>query len=69
MAEKYDFISLGSGEAGKVLAWMLAGQLGKKCAVIEREYIGGSCPNIACLPSKDFIYSAKMAYQVGRAAS
>lgn len=49
---------IGSGEAGKFLAWNLAKQ-GQKTAVVERSMIGGSCPNIACLPSKNIIYSAK----------
>lgn len=53
----YDLISIGSGEAGKFIAWTLASK-GKKCAVIEDTYIGGSCPNVACLPSKNVIYSA-----------
>lgn len=59
-AEKYDLVVLGSGEAGKYLAWTLAKQ-GQKAAVIERKYVGGSCPNIACLPSKNIIHSAKVA--------
>jgi len=58
--ELYDLLVLGSGEAGKYLAWTLAKQ-GWKVAVIERKYIGGSCPNIACLPSKNIIQSAKVA--------
>jgi pyruvate/2-oxoglutarate dehydrogenase complex dihydrolipoamide dehydrogenase (E3) component len=58
--EEYDVLVLGSGEAGKYLAWTLAKQ-GKRVAVIERKYIGGSCPNIACLPSKNIIHSAKVA--------
>lgn len=58
--EEYDVLVLGSGEGGKYLAWTLAKQ-GKKVAVIERKYIGGSCPNIACLPSKNIIHSAKVA--------
>jgi pyruvate/2-oxoglutarate dehydrogenase complex dihydrolipoamide dehydrogenase (E3) component len=58
--EEYDIIVLGSGEAGKYLAWTLAKQ-GKRVAVIERKYVGGSCPNIACLPSKNIIHSAKVA--------
>src|SRR5438876_449072 len=58
--EEYDIVVLGSGEAGKYLAWTLASQ-GKRAAVIERKYIGGSCPNIACLPSKNVIHSAKVA--------
>src|SRR5699024_728600 len=59
-AEEYDLVVLGSGEAGKYLAWTLASQ-GQRTAVIERRYIGGSCPNIACLPSKNIIHSAKVA--------
>ncbi len=58
--EPYDVVILGSGAPGKLLAWSLASQ-GKKTAVIERRYIGGSCPNIACLPSKNVIHSAKVA--------
>jgi pyruvate/2-oxoglutarate dehydrogenase complex dihydrolipoamide dehydrogenase (E3) component len=58
--EDYDLVVLGSGEAGKYLAWTLASQ-GKRSAVIERKYVGGSCPNIACLPSKNVIHSAKVA--------
>lgn len=58
--EEYDVLVLGCGEGGKYLAWNLAKQ-GQKVAVIERKYIGGSCPNIACLPSKNIIHSAKVA--------
>lgn len=60
MQEEYDVLVLGSGEGGKYIAWNLAKQ-GQKVAVIERKYIGGSCPNIACLPSKNIIHSAKVA--------
>ena len=59
-AEEYDLLILGSGAAGKLLAWALA-KTGMKTAVIERRYVGGSCPNIACLPSKNVIFSAKAA--------
>lgn len=59
---------LGGGEAGKYLAWDLAGQ-GRPVVVIERALIGGSCPNNACLPSKNVIRSAKVADLVNRAAS
>lgn len=57
--EEYDLLVLGSGEAGKYLAWTLSKQ-GLKSAVVERKWIGGSCPNIACLPSKNIIHSAKV---------
>jgi len=51
---------LGSGAGGKVLAWNFA-QKGQRAVVVERKYVGGSCPNIACLPSKNIIHSAKVA--------
>ena len=59
-AEDYDVVVLGSGAAGKLLAWTLATQ-GRRTAMIERKYLGGACPNIACLPSKNIIHSAKVA--------
>ncbi len=58
--EHYDAIVLGTGEAGKYMAWHL-GSNGKRTAAIERKYVGGNCPNIACLPSKNVIQSAKVA--------
>ena len=54
--EQYDVVVLGSGEAGKYIAWTLA-RKGMRAVVIERKYIGGSCPNIACLPSKQILLS------------
>src|SRR5262249_23134840 len=64
-AEQYDVIVLGSGTAGKLMAWTMPKE-GCRTAVIERKYIGGSCPNIACLPSKNIIHSAKVASLVAR---
>jgi len=58
--QQYQFVIVGTGEGAKHLAWTL-GKQGKRVAVIERSYIGGSCPNIACLPSKNIIHSAKVA--------
>ena len=49
---------IGSGVAGKLVAWTLA-RRGQMSVVVERSMIGGSCPNVACLPSKNVIYSAK----------
>jgi pyruvate/2-oxoglutarate dehydrogenase complex dihydrolipoamide dehydrogenase (E3) component len=49
---------IGSGVGGKLLGWTLA-KRGQKTVVVERSMVGGACPNIACLPSKNVIYSAK----------
>jgi pyruvate/2-oxoglutarate dehydrogenase complex dihydrolipoamide dehydrogenase (E3) component len=66
ITENFEILVLGSGEAGKYLAWRLANS-GKRTAVVERGLIGGSCPNIACLPSKNIIHSAKVASYFRRA--
>src|SRR5256712_10164698 len=58
--EEFDLVILGGGTGSTIAAWTFAGQ-GKRVAVIERKYIGGSCPNIACLPSKNIIHSAQVA--------
>lgn len=65
--EDFDFVGLGSGEGTKYVAWTLARQ-GKRTAIIERKWIGGSCPNIACLPSKNIVHSAKVASYARRSA-
>ena len=65
--EHYDILVLGSGEAGKYIAWTLA-RAGRRAAVVERGMIGGSCPNVACLPSKNVIYSARVAALARRGA-
>ena len=57
--ERFQNVVLGGGEAGKYIAWELA-RWGQRVAVVEKELIGGSCPNIACLPSKNVIHSAKV---------
>jgi pyruvate/2-oxoglutarate dehydrogenase complex dihydrolipoamide dehydrogenase (E3) component len=66
-AERYEILILGSGAGGKLLAWHMA-RSGRRTAVVERRYIGGSCPNINCLPSKNEIWSAKVAYLAHHAA-
>src|SRR5271155_787160 len=58
--EEYDLVILGSGAGGKLLSWTSA-QKGQRVVVVERKYVGGACPNIACLPSKNVIHSAKVA--------
>jgi len=63
--EEYDLLILGSGAGSKLLAWTFAGR-GQRVAVVERKYVGGSCPNIACLPSKNIIHTAQFAHNVRR---
>jgi pyruvate/2-oxoglutarate dehydrogenase complex dihydrolipoamide dehydrogenase (E3) component len=61
--EVYDLLILGSGAGSKLLAWTFAGQ-GQRVAVVERKYVGGACPNIACLPSKNVVHTAQIAHYV-----
>src|SRR5882724_10945760 len=63
--EEFDLVILGGGTGSTIAAWTFAGE-GKRVAVVERTYIGGSCPNVACLPSKNIIHSAKVASYVRR---
>jgi pyruvate/2-oxoglutarate dehydrogenase complex dihydrolipoamide dehydrogenase (E3) component len=63
--EVYDLLILGSGAGAKLLAWTFAAQ-GQRVAVVERKYVGGACPNIACLPSKNVIHTAQIAHNVRR---
>ena len=59
-AESFDALVLGSGQGGDLLAWHLA-RSGQRVAVVERRYVGGSCPNIACMPSKNEVWAARIA--------
>src|SRR5215471_14646407 len=65
--ERVEVLILGSRFGGKLLAWHLA-QSGRRTAVVESRWIGGSCPNIACLPSKNETWSARIAHQAHHAA-
>jgi pyruvate/2-oxoglutarate dehydrogenase complex dihydrolipoamide dehydrogenase (E3) component len=59
--EQFGVLVLGSGQGGKLLAWHMA-RLGKRTAVVERQWVGGSCPAVACMPSKNEIWSARVAH-------
>jgi pyruvate/2-oxoglutarate dehydrogenase complex dihydrolipoamide dehydrogenase (E3) component len=59
--EQFDVLILGSGTAGKLMAWHMGGS-GRRTAVVERRWVGGACPNIACMPSKNEIRSAEVAH-------
>jgi pyruvate/2-oxoglutarate dehydrogenase complex dihydrolipoamide dehydrogenase (E3) component len=67
MAEHYDALVIGAGQAGGPLAGALA-QAGRKTAIIEREHVGGTCINEGCTPTKTIVASARVAYLARRAA-
>jgi pyruvate/2-oxoglutarate dehydrogenase complex dihydrolipoamide dehydrogenase (E3) component len=64
--DAFDVVILGSGQGGKQLAWHLA-RSGKTVAVVERRWVGGSCPAVACMPSKNELWSARVAHLVRNA--
>ena len=63
----YDAIVIGTGQGGKPLALALA-NAGLKTAVIERQYVGGTCINVGCTPTKTMVASGRIAYLARRAA-
>ena len=58
--ERFDLLILGRGTGSTTAAWTFAAE-GRRVAIVDRKYIGGSCPNIACRPSENIIHSAKVA--------
>lgn len=64
--ERFEYVFLGGGKGGKSLATELA-KAGKRVAVVERGMIGGSCINVACIPTKALIRSARVAHTVSHA--
>ncbi|MGH8743482.1 MAG: mercuric reductase [Burkholderiales bacterium] len=64
---RYDALIIGTGQSGKPLAGALA-RAGWNTAVIEREYVGGTCVNVGCTPTKTMVASARVAYLARSAA-
>jgi len=64
--KSFDAIIIGSGQSGVPLAEFLAGKK-KSVAIIEKHFVGGSCINYGCTPSKSMIASAKISYFINRA--
>src|SRR5277367_7017577 len=64
---KFDAIIIGSGQAGNPLSSALA-ELGWKVALIERAYLGGTCINTGCTPTKTMVASAQVAHYARNAA-
>ena len=67
MANKFDAIIIGTGQAGPSLAQRMTGE-GMKTAIIERKLFGGTCVNVGCIPTKTLVASARSAYMARRAA-
>jgi len=67
MADSFDAIIIGTGQAGPFLAVRLAGA-GKKVAIVERKLFGGTCVNTGCIPTKTLVASAYAAHMARRAA-
>jgi pyruvate/2-oxoglutarate dehydrogenase complex dihydrolipoamide dehydrogenase (E3) component len=65
--KQYDAIVIGAGQAGVPLAKKLA-KAGKKVALIEKRWIGGTCVNDGCTPTKTWVASAKAAYMAAHSA-
>jgi dihydrolipoamide dehydrogenase len=67
MAQEYDVIVLGSGPGGYVAA-IRAAQLGLKTAIVEKQYWGGVCLNVGCIPSKALLKNAELAHTLSHRA-
>ncbi len=64
--EKFDAVVIGAGQSGPGLAASLA-EAGKRVAIIERKYFGGTCINNGCIPSKTYVAHAKVIKTIRRA--
>ena len=67
MAKEYDVVVLGAGPGGYVAA-IRASQLGLKTAIIEKQYWGGVCLNVGCIPSKALLRNAELAHIINHEA-
>jgi dihydrolipoamide dehydrogenase len=61
MAETYDVVVIGAGPAGYVAA-IRAAQLGQKTAIVDKQWMGGVCLNVGCIPSKALLKNAEVAH-------
>jgi mercuric reductase len=62
VAERFDLIVIGGGSAARDAAGMAAREYGARVALIEKERWGGSCPNVACSPTKAYLVAAELAH-------
>ena len=64
MSDHFDLIVIGAGSAAREAAGKASREFGARVAMIERERWGGSCPNVACRPTKAYLVAAELAYTV-----
>jgi len=58
---EYDVLVIGAGPGGYVAA-IRSAQLGKKVAIVDKQWLGGVCLNVGCIPSKSLLKNADVAY-------
>src|SRR6266487_869732 len=68
-SERYDLIILGAGSAARDAAAKASREFGVSVALVERERWGGSCPNVACKPTKAYLVAAELAHDVDTLAA
>jgi pyruvate/2-oxoglutarate dehydrogenase complex dihydrolipoamide dehydrogenase (E3) component len=68
MSERFDLIVIGGGSAARDAAGMASREHGARVALVERERWGGSCPNVACTPTKAYLVAAELAHDVNALA-
>src|SRR5689334_24262544 len=69
MARDYDLIVIGAGSAARDGANRAASEYGAHVALIERERWGGSCPNVACTPTKAYLVAGGLAHAIDTLAA
>src|SRR5438067_7758148 len=69
MSEQFDLIVLGGGSAARDAAGKAAREHGARVALVEKERWGGSCPNVACTPTKAYLVAAELAHDINELAA
>ena len=69
VGEQFDLVVLGGGSAARDAANMAMRDYDARVALVERERWGGSCPNVACSPTKAYLVAAELAHDVNTRAS
>jgi pyruvate/2-oxoglutarate dehydrogenase complex dihydrolipoamide dehydrogenase (E3) component len=64
MSEQFDLIVLGSGSAAREAASKASREHGARVALVEKERWGGSCPNVACRPTKAYLVAAEQVHDI-----